>query len=96
MFSKFILSALALAATVSALPGGGSSSPSQCTTSAPQCCQNVMNCNDADPSVLGILSGLLGVDASGLNVPIGTGCTPIDILGGVSWYVCSTKNKCEP
>jgi hypothetical protein len=27
---------------------------------------------------------LLGIDVSGLNVPLNTGCTPIDILKGAS------------
>jgi hypothetical protein len=94
MFSKVIISAFALAATVSALPGyGESSSPSQCTTSTPQCCQNVQNSNDVGSVVTGLIKGLLGLDLSGLNVPIGTGCTPIDILGGVNWYVCWTTDK---
>jgi hypothetical protein len=85
--------ALALAASAIAVPtgsgGGGSTPPS----SGAQCCQNVTNSSSiksSDP--LGILLGLLGVVVSGLNVPIGTGCTPIDILGGVS---CNTNTvKC--
>jgi hypothetical protein len=88
MYPKFFISALALAATATALPGGGSSGGgSPPTTAPPQCCQNVKNSNDVDSLTAGILKTLLGIDISALNVPIGTGCTPIDILGGVSWYV---------
>jgi hypothetical protein len=89
MFSKFIVSALALAATVTALPGGGYSGGggSPPTTSAPQCCQNVQNWSAVDSITKGIIAGLLGVDVSDLNVPIGTGCTPVAVLGGVGWYV---------
>jgi hypothetical protein len=84
MFSKAFVATLALVGAVSALPSpnGGS------TTSGPQCCQNVTNSSQLDPSTAGVLAGLLGVVVSGLNVPIGTGCTPIDILGGVS---CNTN-----
>jgi hypothetical protein len=80
MFSKAFVATLALVGAVSALPSpnGGS------TTAGPQCCQNVTNASDLDAKDAGILAGLLGVVVSGLNVPIGTGCTPVDILGGVS------------
>jgi hypothetical protein len=80
MFSKAFVATLALVSAVSALPSpnGGS------TTAGPQCCQNVTNASDLDAKDAGILAGLLGVVVSGLNVPIGTGCTPVDILGGVS------------
>jgi hypothetical protein len=80
---------LALAVSAIAVPtgsgGGGSTPPS----SGAQCCQNVTNSSSiksTDP--LGLLLGLLGIVVSNLNVPIGTGCTPIDILGGVS---CNTN-----
>jgi hypothetical protein len=78
--------ALALAASAIAVPTGSGGSGS---TSSAQCCQNVTNSSSiksTDP--LGLLLGLLGVSLSNLNVPIGTGCTPIDILGGVS---CNTN-----
>jgi hypothetical protein len=79
MFSKLFISALALASMVTAIPTGGSGS----TTAPPQCCQNVENSSQVDSVTKGLIKGLLGIDISALNVPIGTGCTPIDILGGV-------------
>jgi hypothetical protein len=57
-------------------------------SSAPQCCQNVENSSSVDSWTTGIIKGLLGVDVSSLNIPIGTGCTPISVLGGVS---CNTN-----
>jgi hypothetical protein len=82
MFSKLFISTLvgfaAIAAAAPATNGG-----SQCPTSGAQCCQNVQNSND--PGVATLVKSLIGIDVSALNVPIGTGCTPIDILGGVSW-----------
>jgi len=75
---------LALAASALAVPTWTAPAPS----SAPQCCQNVTNSSSLDSKTAGILAGLLGVVVSGLNVPIGTGCTPVAILGGVS---CNTN-----
>ena len=74
---------LALAASALAVPTWTAPAPS----SAPQCCQNVKNSNSVDDITKLLLKGLLGVDVSALNVPIGTGCTPVAVLGGVSWYV---------
>jgi hypothetical protein len=83
MLSKIFVTALALVGAVSAAPTGGSGS-----TGGAQCCQNVQNSSQLDAITKGILGGLLGVVVSGLNVPIGTGCTPISVLGGVS---CNTN-----
>jgi hypothetical protein len=83
MFSKLFVATVALAGVVSAAPTGGSGS-----TSGAQCCQWVGNSSQLDAKDAGILAGLLGVVVSGLNVPIGTGCTPISVLGGVS---CNTN-----
>jgi hypothetical protein len=85
MFSKFIISALALAATVTALPGGSPGGGGSGSSGSQQCCQNVQNWSDVDSSTQTLIAGLLGVAVSDLNVPIGTGCTPVAILGGVSW-----------
>jgi hypothetical protein len=85
MFSKTFIATVALAGAVSALPSpnGGSGS-----TSGAQCCQWVGNASDVDSKDAGILAGLLGIAVSALNVPIGTGCTPIAVGGGVS---CNTN-----
>jgi hypothetical protein len=57
-------------------------------TGGAQCCQDVTNSNQASSSVCGLVESLIGVDVSSLNIPIGTGCTPVSILGGVS---CNTN-----
>jgi hypothetical protein len=85
MFSKVFVATLALVGAVSAAPTGGSGGS---TSSGAQCCQNVQNSSQLDSATKGLLGGLLGVIVSGLNVPIGTGCTPISVLGGVS---CNTN-----
>jgi hypothetical protein len=81
MFSKVFITALALVGAVSAVPTGSGSGGS--TTPSQQCCQNVQNSSSLDSTTKGLLGGLLSVVLSGLNVPIGTGCTPIAVLGGV-------------
>jgi hypothetical protein len=73
---------LALAASALAVPTGGSGS-----SSGAQCCQNVENSSQVDSVTKGLIFALLGINISDLNIPIGTGCTPVAILGGVSWYV---------
>jgi hypothetical protein len=73
-----------LAAAVVAVPTGstGGSAPA-----GAQCCQNVKNSSQIDSVTKGLIFALLGINVSDLNIPIGTGCTPIAVLGGVSWYV---------
>jgi hypothetical protein len=64
-----------------------------------QCCQNVQNSSNVSSDVLGIITGLLGLNLSGLNIPIGTGCAPLSILGGVSCNTntvqCGQVDQCE-
>jgi hypothetical protein len=86
MFSKTFITALALVGAVSAMPNGSGSGGS--TTGGAQCCQNVENSSSLDSTTKGLLGPLLSVILSGLNIPIGTGCTPIAIAGGVS---CNTN-----
>jgi hypothetical protein len=71
MFSKTFITALALVGAVSA-------------TGSQQCCQNVENSQHLDSTTKTALGGLLTAVLSGLNIPIGTGCTPIAVAGGVS------------
>jgi hypothetical protein len=81
MFTKVFTLALAGFATLAvAAPTDGGSGGS--TTASPQCCQHVDN--SSHPWVSSLVKAVLGIDVSGLNVPIGTGCAPISVLGGVS------------
>jgi hypothetical protein len=82
--------ASALAAPTLGSRGGSGGGSGGGSSSGAQCCQNVSNWNDVDSATKGIIFALIGVVISDLNVPIGTGCTPIDILGGVSWYVLTS------
>jgi hypothetical protein len=84
MFTKVFTLALAGLATLAvAMPTPNDGGSGGSTTSTPQCCQSVKN--SSDPEVCSLVESLIGLDVSGLNVPIGTGCAPISILGGVQW-----------
>jgi hypothetical protein len=81
MFAKAFTLALAGFATLTLAapaPNGGSGS----TTGSPQCCQWVEN--SSNPDVAALVKALIGVDVSGLNIPIGQGCSGISVVGGVS------------
>jgi hypothetical protein len=83
MFAKIFTLALAGFATLAVAapaPNGGSGGSS---TSTPQCCQSVSN--SSNPLVAALVKALIGVDVSGLNIPIGTGCSGIAVAGGVQW-----------
>jgi hypothetical protein len=80
MFAKVFTLALTGFATLAvAAPNGGSGS----TTGTTQCCQWVENSNT--PGVAALVKALIGVNVSGLNIPIGTGCSAIAVAGGVQW-----------
>jgi hypothetical protein len=80
MFAKVFTLALAgFAALAAAAPTDGGSGS---TTGTPQCCQSVKN--SSDPIVAALVKALIGVDVSGLNIPIGQGCSGISVIGGVS------------
>ncbi|KIJ32704.1 hypothetical protein M422DRAFT_184162, partial [Sphaerobolus stellatus SS14] len=66
-----------------------SRSSGPCTTGTAQCCDSTTTASD--PSVAGILS-LVGVVVQGVDIMVGTGCTPISVIGagqGANWYVIS-------
>jgi hypothetical protein len=81
---QFFAPLVLLAAAVAAVPTGSTGgSPS----GGAQCCQNVKNSSQVDSLTKGLIKVLLGIDVSNLNIPIATGCAPLSVLGGVSWYV---------
>jgi hypothetical protein len=81
MFSQlFTLAFVASAVVAAPAPWDGGSGSS---TGTPLCCQQVEN--SSDPGVASLIKSLIGVDVSGLNVPVGTGCSGIAVAGGVEW-----------
>jgi hypothetical protein len=83
MFAKlFTLAFVATLAVAAPTPNDGGSGS---TTGTPLCCQSVTNSDNLDSATSALLSGLLGVDVSSLNIPIGQGCSGIAVVGGVEW-----------
>jgi hypothetical protein len=81
MFAKlFTLAFVATLAVAAPAPNGGSGS----TTGTPLCCQSVTNSDNLDSTTVGLIKTLLGIDVSGLNIPIGQGCAGLSVVGGVS------------
>jgi hypothetical protein len=81
MFAKlFTLAFVASLAVAVPTPNDGGSGS---TTGTPECCQDVKN--SSDPATAALVKSLLGIDVSGLNVPIGTGCSGLSVVGGVQW-----------
>ncbi|KAJ7053487.1 fungal hydrophobin [Mycena amicta] len=70
------LAFFALFTLAAAAPHNSRTSPSSGSDS--QCCMSVVQ--STDPAI-SYLDALLGIDLSGLNVPIGLSCSPITVLG---------------
>ncbi|KAJ7149704.1 hydrophobin 2 [Mycena filopes] len=91
MFSKlFVLSVLTTLAA--AIPGGTPPPPPTPPTS-PQCCSSVVPSTSTAASAV---AALLGLDLTGLDVPIGLSCSPITVGGnncGSTTVVCDAPDK---
>ncbi|KAJ7659034.1 hypothetical protein DFH06DRAFT_1326881 [Mycena polygramma] len=74
---------------------GGSGAGGTGTGTSPQCCNSVQ-ASTSNSAVLGAITGLLGINLSGLDVPIGLSCSPITVLGnncGGTTVTCDTPNE---
>ncbi|KAJ6518298.1 POH2 hydrophobin [Mycena vitilis] len=75
--------------------GGAGGGTGTGTGTSPQCCNSVQSSNSGS-AVLGAITGLLGINLSGLDVPIGLSCSPITVLGnncGGTTVNCDTPNE---
>ncbi|KAF7342283.1 Hydrophobin 2 [Mycena venus] len=78
MFSKLsVVVASVLITLAAAMPNGTPPPPVTPPTSA-QCCSSVQS---SSSTAAGLVAALLGLDLTGLNVPIGLSCSPITVLG---------------
>ncbi|KAF7360974.1 Hydrophobin 2 [Mycena sanguinolenta] len=92
MFSKLSVVAVSVLVTLAAAMPGGYTPPVTTPTSN-QCCSSVQS---SSSNVVSAVAGLLGLDLSGLNVPIGLGCSPITVLGnncGGTQVTCESPEK---
>ncbi|KAJ7063893.1 hypothetical protein C8F01DRAFT_1229498 [Mycena amicta] len=78
MFSKLsLLSAAVLISLAAAIPNG-SPPPPVTPPTVPMCCASVQ---DSTSSAVSAVAALVGLDLTGINVPIGLSCSPITIIG---------------
>ncbi|KAJ7176353.1 POH2 hydrophobin [Mycena crocata] len=91
MFPKLsILATSALLTLAAAIP---TNTPPVTPPASPQCCSSVVS---STSSVVSVLGALLGLDLSGLNVPIGLSCSPITVIGnncGGTTVTCDAPEK---
>ncbi|KAJ7077009.1 hypothetical protein B0H15DRAFT_934138 [Mycena belliarum] len=76
MFSKLSVVVTSVLITLAAaIP---TTTPPVTPPSSVQCCSSVQN---SSSSSVAAVAALLGLDLSGLNVPVGLGCSPITVIG---------------
>ncbi|KAJ7670803.1 fungal hydrophobin [Mycena polygramma] len=78
MFSKLSVVVVSALITLAAAIPGGTPPPPVTPPSSPQCCSSV---ESTSSSAVSAVAALLGLDLSGLDVPIGLSCSPITVIG---------------
>ncbi|KAJ7301199.1 fungal hydrophobin [Mycena albidolilacea] len=93
MFSKLSVAVASVLITLAAATPTGTPPPPVTTPSSPQCCASVVSSTSAAASAV---AALIGLDLSGLNVPIGLSCSPITVVGnncGSTTVTCDAPQK---
>ncbi|KAJ7710573.1 hypothetical protein B0H17DRAFT_3245 [Mycena rosella] len=76
MFSKLsVIFTSALITLAAAIP---TTTPPVTPPTSNQCCSSVQS---SSSSAVSAVAALLGLDLSGLDVPVGLGCSPITVIG---------------
>ncbi|KAF7344746.1 Hydrophobin 2 [Mycena venus] len=76
MFSKLSVVVTSVLITLAAaIPWNG---PPVTTPSSPQCCNSVV---PSDSAAASAVAAALGLDLTGLDVPVGLSCSPITVVG---------------
>ncbi|KAJ7075302.1 fungal hydrophobin [Mycena belliarum] len=91
MFSK--LSVIVTSVLVTLAAAVPTTTPPVTPPSSAQCCSSVQS---SSSSAVSVVAALLGLDLSGLNVPIGLGCSPITVIGnncGGTSVTCDAPDK---
>ncbi|KAJ7627230.1 hydrophobin 2 [Roridomyces roridus] len=90
MFSKLsIVTASVLLTLAAAIPN---TTPPVTPPTSNQCCNSVVSSSSSAASAV---AALLGLDLTGLNVPVGLSCSPITVVGnncGGTSVTCDSPN----
>ncbi|KAJ7841876.1 fungal hydrophobin [Mycena olivaceomarginata] len=78
MFSKLSIAVGSLLITLAAATPTGTPPPPVTTPSSPQCCDSVVSSTSTAASAV---AALIGLDLTGLDVPVGLSCSPITVVG---------------
>ncbi|KAJ7184902.1 fungal hydrophobin [Mycena filopes] len=91
MFSKLsVVVASVLVTLAAAIP---TTTPPVTPPDSPQCCNSVVTSTSSAASAV---AALLGLDLTGLDVPIGLSCSPITVVGnncGSTTVTCDAPDK---
>ncbi|KAJ7184873.1 fungal hydrophobin [Mycena filopes] len=91
MFSKLsVVVASVLITLAAAIPN---TTPPVTPPDSPQCCSSVVSSTSTAASAV---AALLGLDLTGLDVPIGLSCSPITVVGnncGSTTVACDAPDK---
>ncbi|KAJ7176351.1 fungal hydrophobin [Mycena crocata] len=91
MFSK--LSVVVTSVLITLAAATPTKTPPVTPPSSPQCCNSVVS---STSTAVSAVAALLGLDLTGLNVPIGLSCSPITVIGnncGGTTVTCDAPEK---
>ncbi|KAJ7659076.1 hypothetical protein DFH06DRAFT_435996 [Mycena polygramma] len=78
MFSKLSVVITSVLITLAAAIPNGTPPPPVTPPTSPQCCSSVQ---DSSSSAVSAVAAALGLDLTGIDVPIGLSCSPITVVG---------------
>ncbi|KAJ7364721.1 fungal hydrophobin [Mycena albidolilacea] len=93
MFSKLSVVAVSVLITLAAAIPNGAPPPPVTPPTSPQCCTSVVSSLSGAASAV---AALVGLDLTGLDVPIGLSCSPITVVGnncGSTTVNCDAPEK---
>ncbi|KAJ7149652.1 fungal hydrophobin [Mycena filopes] len=93
MFSKLSVVVASVLITLAAAIPNGTPPPPVTPPTSPQCCSSVVPSTSTAASAV---AALLGLDLTGLDVPVGLSCSPITVGGnncGSTSVTCDAPDK---